>query len=188
MTERFGDKKNLMEVVGLSRNVRDHNLRGNFPPRFYVATDQGMDGPSSWASSEIRTTGDEQNIVEAVRKTIFGVNQDLPIQDVRSLQESLDRTNAQPHMIASLCVIFGSVALLLAAMELYGLLSYGVARRTNEIGIRMALGADRSRVIRLILREMGVMILIGLLWDLLLPAWAHASSHRVYTGYALWIL
>jgi predicted permease len=162
ITERFGDKKNMMEVVGVSRNVRDHNLRGNVPPRFYVATDQGMDGPSPWAIFEIRTTGDEQNLVEAVHKTIFGVNQDLPIEDVRSLHESLDRTNAQPHMIASLCVIFGSVALLLAAMGLYGVLSYGVARRTNEIGIRMALGAGRSRVIRLILREMGVMILIGL--------------------------
>jgi len=162
ITEKFGNKKNVMEVVGVSRDVRDHNLRGNVPPRFYVATDQGMDGPSPWAIFEIRTTGDEQNIVEAVRKTIFGVNQDLPIEDVRSLKESLDRTNAQPHMIASLCVIFGSVALLLAAMGLYGVLSYGVARRTNEIGIRMALGAGKTRVIRLILREMGVMILIGL--------------------------
>src|SRR5579864_6792613 len=162
ITEKFDNKKNVMEVVGVSRDVRDHNLRGNVPPRFYVATDQGMDGPSPWAIFEIRTTGDEQNMVEAVRKTIFGVNQDLPIEDVRSLHESLDRTNAQPHMIASLCVIFGSVALLLAAMGLYGVLSFGVARRTNEIGIRMALGAGKTRVIRLILREMGVMILIGL--------------------------
>ena len=168
VTERFGNKKNVMEVVGVSRDVRDHNLRGNVPPRFYVAADQGMDGPSPWAIFEIRTTGDEQNMVEAVRKTIFGVNQDLPIEDVRSLKESLDRTNAQPHMIASLCVIFGSVALLLAAMGLYGVLSYGVARRTNEIGIRMALGAGRTRVIHLILREMGVMVLIGLILGLVL--------------------
>jgi len=168
VTERFGNKRNVMEVVGVSRDVRDHNLRGTVPPRFYVATDQGMDGPSPWAIFEIRTTGDEQNMVEAVRKTIFGVNQDLPIEDVRSLHESLDRTNAQPHMIASLCVIFGSVALLLAAMGLYGVLSYGVARRTNEIGIRMALGAGKTRVIRLILREMGVMILIGMVLGLVL--------------------
>lgn len=167
VTERFGNKNNVMEVVGVARDIHDHNLRGNVPPRFYVASDQGMDGPSPWAIFEIRTTGDEQNMVEAVRKTIFGVNQDLPIEDVRSLQESLDRTNAQPHMIASLCVIFGSVALLLAAMGLYGVLSYGVARRTNEIGIRMALGASRPRVIHLILREMGVMVLIGLVLGLL---------------------
>src|SRR5579864_9723 len=162
ITEKFGNRKNVLEVVGVARNARDHRLTGEVPPRFYVAQEQGMDGPSPWAIFEIRTTGDEQNMVEAVRKTIFGVNQDLPIEDVRSLHESLDRTNAQPHMIASLCVIFGSVALLLAAMGLYGVLSFGVARRTNEIGIRMALGAGKTRVIRLILREMGVMILIGL--------------------------
>jgi predicted permease len=162
VTEKFGDKKNVMEVVGVSRNVRDHNLRSNVPPRFYVAVDQGMDGPSPWAIFEIRTSHDEQSMVGAVRKAIFGVNQDLPIDDVRSLEESLDRTNAQPHMIASLCVIFGGVALLLAAMGLYGVLFYNIARRTNEIGIRMALGAGRGRVVVLIVREVGVMMLIGL--------------------------
>jgi len=91
------------------------------------------------------------------------VNQELPIKDVRSLQESLDRINTQPHMIASLCVIFGGAALLLAAMGLYGVLSYDVARRTNEIGIRMAVGAGRGTVINLILREMGAMIVIGVI-------------------------
>jgi ABC-type antimicrobial peptide transport system permease subunit len=65
-------------------------------------------------------------------------------------------------MIARLCAIFGGVALLLAATGLYGVLSYGVARRTNEIGIRMALGAGKGRVIAMILRETGIMILIGL--------------------------
>jgi hypothetical protein len=162
VTEKFGDKKNVMEVVGVSRNARDHNLRSDVPPRFYVATDQGMDGPSPWAIFEVRTSDDEQRMVGAVRKAIFGVNQDLPIEDVRSLRESLDRTNAQPHMIANLCVIFGTVALLLAAMGLYGVLFYNVARRTNEIGIRMALGAGRGRVVLLILREVGAMMLIGL--------------------------
>ena len=107
-------------------------------------------------------------MVGSVRKTIFGLSQDLPIDDVRSLQESLDRTNARPHMIASLCVIFGGVALLLAAMGLYGVLFYNVARRTNEIGIRMALGAGRDRVVLLILREVGVMMLIGLALGMIL--------------------
>jgi putative ABC transport system permease protein len=181
VTEKFGDKKNVMEVVGVSRDVRDRNLRGNIPPRFYVAMDQGMDGPSPWAMFEIRTVADERQIVGAARKSIFAVNQDLPIEDVRSLQESLDRTNLQPHMIASLCVIFGSVALLLAAMGLYGVLSYGVTRRTNEIGIRMALGAGRGRVMRLILWEMGVMIAIGIgLGAILTAAGTRFVASRLY--------
>jgi predicted permease len=162
VVEKFGDKKNVMEVVGVSRNARDHNLRGSVPPRFYVAADQGMDGPSPWAIFEVRTSADEQLMAGAVRKAIFGVNQDLPIDHIRSLQDSLDHTNAQPHMIASLCVTFGGVALLLAAMGLYGVLFYNITRRTNEIGIRMALGAGRGGVVLLVLREVGVMMLVGL--------------------------
>ncbi|HKR93726.1 MAG TPA: FtsX-like permease family protein, partial [Candidatus Angelobacter sp.] len=133
-----------------------------------VAGDQGMDGSSPWAIFEVRTSADEQRMVGSVRRAIFGVNQDLPIEDVRSLEESIDRSTTQPHMLASLCVIFGGVALLLAAMGLYGVLFYNIARRTNEIGIRMALGAGRNRVVLLILREVGVMMLIGLALGMIL--------------------
>jgi ABC-type antimicrobial peptide transport system permease subunit len=73
-------------------------------------------------------------------------------------------------MVARLCSIFGGMALLLAATGLYGVLSYGVARRTNEIGIRMALGAGRGRVVQMILRETGVMIVIGVVAGVVLTA------------------
>jgi ABC-type antimicrobial peptide transport system permease subunit len=97
----------------------------------------------------------------SVRKTILSVNEDLPVEGARPVALSVDRTNAQPRMVARLCSIFGVMALLLAATGLYGVLSYGVARRTNEIGIRMALGAGRGSVIKMILRETGIMIAIG---------------------------
>jgi len=83
---------------------------------------------------------------------------------------SVDRTNAQPRMVARLCSIFGIMALLLAATGLYGVLSYGVARRTNEIGIRMALGAGKGRVIQMILRETGVMIVFGVVAGIIFTA------------------
>ncbi len=73
-------------------------------------------------------------------------------------------------MVARLCSIFGIMALLLASTGLYGVLSYGVARRTNEIGIRMALGAGRSRVINMILRETGIMIAIGVIAGVIFTA------------------
>ena len=170
ITEKFGGKMNVMEIVGVAKNARDHRLRGDIPPRFYVPGDQGMDGPNEWAIFEIRTAGDPEQMTSSVRKTILSVNEDLPVGGARPVVVSVDRTNAQPRMVARLCSIFGIMALLLAATGLYGVLSYGVARRTNEIGIRMALGAGRGRVVKMILRETGVMIVIGVVAGVIFTA------------------
>jgi predicted permease len=170
ITQKFGDKKNLLEVVGVAKNARDHRLRGDVPPRFYVPADQAMYGPNEWAFFEIRTAGDPEKMIETARKAILAVNENLPVGSARPLVDSVDRTNAQPRMVARLCSIFGIMALLLAATGLYGVLSYSVARRTNEIGIRMALGAGRGRVIQMILRETGVMIAIGVLAGVIFTA------------------
>jgi predicted permease len=161
ITQKFGDKKSVMEIVGVAKNARDHRLRGDVPPRFYIPGDQGMQGPNEWAIFEIRTAGDPEQMISSVRKAILAVNEDLPVEGARPVAVSVDRTNAQPRMVARLCSIFGIMALLLASTGLYGVLSYGVARRTNEIGIRMALGAGRGRVVNMILRETGIMIMIG---------------------------
>jgi predicted permease len=161
ITQRFGEKKSVIEVVGVAKNARDHRLRGDVPPRFYIPSGQGMEGPNEFAIYEIRTAGEPNQMIATVRKTILGLNEDLPVDDPRALVVSIDQVNAQPRMIARLCSIFGIMALLLASTGLYGVLSYGVARRTNEIGIRMALGAGRGRVIQMILRETGIMIAIG---------------------------
>jgi predicted permease len=161
VTEKFGDLRAVCEVVGVARDARDHALKDDIPPRYYIPAGQGLEGPISWATFEIRTAGAPAQTLEMVRKNILSINGDLSIAGARPLVENLDRTNQQPRMIASLCAVFGAVALLLAATGLYGVLSYGVARRTNEIGIRMALGAGRGSVIVMILRETGLMILIG---------------------------
>jgi predicted permease len=161
VTEKFGDQRAVYEVVGVSKDARDHRLRGDIPPRFYIPADQSMQGPAHWATFEIRTAGDPEQILAAVRRSILSVNDLLPVDSARTLNENVDRVNEQPRMVARLCTIFGSVALLLAATGLYGVLSYGVARRTNEIGIRMALGAGRGSVIAMILRETAIMLAIG---------------------------
>ena len=161
ITEKFTDQRATYEVVGVARNSRDHNLKGDVRPRFFIPDSQFMQGPEPWATFEIRTAGNPEQMLSAVRKTVLSVNQDLPVENAHSLTANLDRVNDQPRMLARLCAIFGIVALLLAGTGLYGVLSYGVARRTNEIGIRMALGAGRSSVVAMILRETGVMILIG---------------------------
>ena len=170
ITEKFGDQKNTMEIVGIAKNARDHRLRDDVPPRFYLPSDQGMDGPPPFSNLEIRTAGNPEQMIASVRKAILSVNENLPVEGAVPLVLSVDRTNAQPRMIARLCSIFGIMALLLASTGLYGVLSYGVARRTNEIGIRMALGAGRSRVVNMILRETGIMIVIGVIAGVIFTA------------------
>ncbi|HLJ88471.1 MAG TPA: FtsX-like permease family protein, partial [Candidatus Angelobacter sp.] len=171
ITRVFGDERTTVEVVGVAKDVRDHSIRGDVPPRFYLPIDQGkgeMIPPE--ATFEIRTSGDPEQVLAAARKAILGVNPDLPITSARSMGEMIDRTNSQPRVIARLFTIFGTLALVLAATGLYGVLSYGVARRTNEIGIRMALGAGKARVIAMILGETGIMIGAGIVVGLIFAA------------------
>ncbi len=142
-----------LRVVGVAKNVREQSLRGTIDPKFYVA------GGGSWL--EIRTTGNPGSILNAVRKVIFAVDGKLTIQSAKTLAQVLTVQNAQSRLIAQLATGFGLLALILAATGVYGLLSYELGRRTHEIGIRMALGADRRRVMAMILKEAGFMIFAG---------------------------
>jgi predicted permease len=162
LTRSFGDRTPL-EIVGVVKNSRSRSLQEDIAPRFYLPVDQGAeDKIAESVVFEIRTVGDPKAIVATARKAILGVNPDSPISFAYSMDEVIADYTTFPRLIAQLCAIFGGLALLLAATGLYGVLSYGVARRTNEIGIRMALGADKSSVVGMILRETGVLVMIGL--------------------------
>jgi predicted permease len=181
ITQDPRNQKNIIEVVGVARNVRDHALRGEVPPRFYVPGDQGMDGPNEWATFEIRTAGDPKYMLDAVRKTIVNADAKLYPTKEHALVESLESSMSQPRMVARLCAVFGTVGLLLAAGGLYGVLSYGIARRTNEIGIRMALGAAPGRVIGMVLRETGMILAIGAVLGIVLTiACTRLIAGRLY--------
>jgi predicted permease len=181
ITEDPGNQKNVMEVVGVAKSVRDHALQGEVPSRFYVPGDQAMGGPNEWATFEIRTAGDPKYMLDAVRKTIISADAKLYPTKEHVLMESLESSMSQPRMIARLCAVFGTVGLLLAAGGLYGVLSYGIARRTNEIGIRMALGAAPGRVVGMVLRETGMMLVIGAVLGIVLTiACARLIAGRLY--------
>ncbi|HEX4230294.1 MAG TPA: ABC transporter permease [Bryobacteraceae bacterium] len=136
-----------LEVIGVAGNARVQSLRGPIDPKFYVP------GIGSWL--EIRTAVDPAGIIRSVQKSVSTINPDLAVQSAKTLKQTLSAQDAQPSTVADLATAFGSIALIMAAMGIYGLLSFELGTRTNEIGIRMALGAQRTQVIAMILRETG---------------------------------
>jgi predicted permease len=163
ITDTYGDTHLIMEVIGVAKDVRDHRLRDRVRERFYVPAAQGDGLIPPEINFEVRTIGNPIHALGAVRQVILRINANLPILDAHAVGDLIDARNTQPRMFARLCGIFGAIALLLAATGLYGVLSYNVARRTNEIGIRMALGAGHRSVIGMILKETSVLIGVGML-------------------------
>lgn len=154
------DESETFEIVGVVKNVRSRSaLREQIPQTFYKALTPGFRGSVVF---EIRTAGEPKSMLAAVRRTILGANPDVPITASYTIEDLIARRTLAEGQIAYLCVIFGILALFLAATGLYGVLSEGVARRTNEIGIRMALGASRGKVVAMVLGETGLLVAIGL--------------------------
>jgi predicted permease len=149
------------QVVGVAKNARTQNLRGEVEPRYFVPAAQP---PSSAPSPTflIRTAAGAAPVMAAVRKTIERVDAALPIESAGSIEERMAPLTAQDRTTAQLAVVFGCVALALAAIGLYGVLSYGIARRRGEIAVRIALGAQPGRVVAMILHETIGLVMAGL--------------------------
>jgi predicted permease len=160
------------QVVGVARNIRMQGLRGAVEPRFYIPTSELS------PTLLIRTATDARPLMEPVRRTIQRVDAALPIISATSIEEQMAPLTAQDRSTALLAAAFGCVALLLAAIGLYGVLSYGVARRTGEIAVRIALGARPNRVTSMILRETVGVVAAGLALGAVL---AYAGSRLLHS-------
>ena len=149
------------QVVGVARDAHTDDVRGQVAPRYYVAAEQPPHSPAS-PTFIVRTAIDSPSVMAGVRAGIQEVDPALSIISAKSIQERLAPLTAQDRTTAQLAIVFGGVALVLAAIGLYGVLSCGVARRTGEIAVRIALGAQSRGVIAMILRETLGVVLLGL--------------------------
>jgi macrolide transport system ATP-binding/permease protein len=149
-----------MQIVGVSRNARYGGLTRDIPPVVYLPYDQGFPQANEMVYA-LRTSGDPLQHVNAVREAVRQVDARVPVADIRTQTADIDQTISQEITFARLCSGFAILATLIACVGLYGAVSYNIVRRRGEIGIRMALGAQRGRVVRMVLREVLVLVAAG---------------------------
>jgi len=147
------------EVVGVAKDVKFGSLDEPTDWLDYYPLAQGSNYLGDF---EVRYTGDAGAVTSAVRKTIHEIDPGLPVTHVETMDERIADTTVDESLVAELCWFFGLLAAFLSGIGIYGLMSYLVSRRANEIGIRMALGAERGHVQWLVMREIAVLVTAGL--------------------------
>jgi predicted permease len=144
------------EIVGVVKDAKQKSLREKTGPTIY---DPGFgQGDTTF---QLRTAADPNRIIPAVRQAAREIDANLPLFNIKTLATQVDESLAQERLISTLSSFFGLLSLLLAGIGLYGILAYAVSRRTREIGIRIALGAKRSDVLRMVLRQGLILTLLG---------------------------
>ncbi len=146
-------------IVGVTGDAKYDTLREDAPPTAYFTLAQ-IEGPLELASIEIRTSAQPLRLTKPVEETILGVNKSAAIQ-FTTLAQQVDDSLTQERLLATLSGFFGGLALLLAMIGFYGVLAYVLLQRRKEIGIRMALGAQRGAILRLVMREAAMLLLAG---------------------------
>jgi predicted permease len=152
-----------VKIVGILRDAKYNSIRAAAPPTLYRPFGQAAQVAATF---EVRTSGDPLAAIPAVREAVRAVDTNLPLINITTQLRAVESRFRQERMFAQACALFGALALLVASIGLFGLMSYSVARRTNEIGVRMALGAERRDVLRLVMRESMILVFIGVFFGL----------------------
>ncbi len=149
-----------VEIVGVCADAKYYQAREDMEPTAYMPWTQRAGGLTE-PNFAVSTSLAPEVVMPALRDAIWSVDRNLPLLDVRTQDEQIAASLQQERIFADLTGGFGVLALVLASIGIYGIMAYSVSRRTNEIGIRMALGAQPRRVVRMVLGEASWMVLIG---------------------------
>jgi putative ABC transport system permease protein len=171
----FFGQTEIREIIGIVRNATVQQVGEDPQPAIYLPLAQNF---TPAATIQVRTTGAPTNSMEAVRKQVQALEPNLPITNVATMGQQLDQALFAPRMGAALLGIFGLLALVLAGTGIYGVMAYVVTQRTQEIGIRMALGAARPEIIRMVIGQGMTLTVIGLV----IGAVASAFLGRLVSG------
>ena len=156
----WGDTTNLhMEIVGLVKDSKYSGVKDTTPPLFF--TPHRQDSNVGAMNFYVKGSGDPNQLLRSIPGVVRRLDASLPVEDLRTMPQQVKQNVFMDRMISTLSASFALLATLLAAIGLYGVLAYSVAQRTREIGVRMALGADSGAVRRMILGQVGIMVLIG---------------------------
>jgi predicted permease len=147
-------------IVGVVKDSRYTNPKGEIKPVIYTTFLQTSTGRGQM-SLHVRVSGNAGNLIPRIREEVWKLDPTLPMLDVHTLEEEMNGALVQQRLLAMLSTVFGGLALLLASVGLYGLFAFAVAQRAREMGVRIALGARRSSVIWMVLREAMVLVAIG---------------------------
>jgi len=175
-----GKPEPLIQIVGLVKNTKYYELREDFKPIGFVPIAQD-DDPGPGATFVLRMAGSPGALMSAVKTSVASVSPAMGIE-FRPLSAQLQDSLLRDRLMAALSAGFGLLAGLLATLGLYSVIAYMVARRQNEIGVRMALGAGRSQVIRLVLREAMLLLAVGLLAGIVIALWAGRAAATLLFG------
>jgi putative ABC transport system permease protein len=154
-----GEDSMMREIVGVVGDVRNQNLSTESKKAYYVPQTQV---PFSQMVAVVKTNGEPHGMISAVTKDVAAMDGDIPLFGVKTMEEYLSASVAAPRFNTTLLSIFAGVALVLTIVGLYGVMSYSVVQRTNEIGIRLALGAQSRDVLLMIVKQGSKLIIVGL--------------------------
>jgi putative ABC transport system permease protein len=152
-----------MEIVGVVGNLKYLGLTVDTDPAYYMPFAQGY-GPRMYLT--VRSSGDAASLAGALRHGIQSIDPDVTLAQIGTMEQAMTLSVSQPRFDTMLLALFAGIALLLAAVGIYGLIAYSVAQRTHEIGVRMALGAARADVVRMVVRQGASLAVIGIVLGL----------------------